>query len=329
MRAVGCILRDRDSQVRVVGCILRDRDSQVRAVGCILRDRDSQVRAAVKASCVVLTGSGTSLAPGTQVDSVGDGQAVSTAASKYVFNSKADDDASTKSSSEHMTVLSDTTEHLTPCNDVIIVAAAHGDTSIDGSASSGSSKRNESPVVAPTAIVIPPTAHVPTAATDLKANGVVLHQNEMTDLESDGDAVDSCHIKQNGVLPFSPHPPISPKPERRVSPRDKRDAVTVSHQQPDAIVTNGDLKKMTENVESLTPDDKCVNHEVEHVCDANGEVAPLELTNTSRTAPVTTEEEMACKVGTNLKIITCIVSVLLCVCVCMCAYVHACMCAYL
>ena len=41
MRAVGCILRDRDSQVRVVGC----RDSQVRVVGCILRDRDSQVRA--------------------------------------------------------------------------------------------------------------------------------------------------------------------------------------------------------------------------------------------------------------------------------------------
>ena len=222
-----------------------------------------------------VAGSGTSLAPAHQTDSIGQ----VTSASKYVLNSKAGDDTSTKS---------DATEPPTSNSDIVIVAAAHGHTSVDSSTSSGTSNEHKgAAVIAPTAIVATPSPRIPT---DIKTNGLVLHQNEAADDIS--DAVDSCQVavKQNGVLPFLPHPPSSPKPDKRFSPRDKpQDTVVVS--QPVAIVTNGALKTNSNNVEH------CVRQDTGHVCDGHGEVGPLELRNTARTAPVMTPEESACKVG--------------------------------
>ena len=238
----------------------------------------------------VVAGSGTSLP--TQTDSLGSRQAVSTAASKYVLNSKASDDASTKSS-EH------TTETAEQNNDCIIVAAAHGDTSTNGGSSSGSSNHNDGvAVVAPTAVVTAQSC-TPTRVTDLKSNGFVVHNDDCSEVEMNGDLVDSSSdvIKQNGVPHLAPHPPTSPKPERRFSPRDKRDVTIVSDHIPVAIVTNGASKTVTDNVDGFTPGDECVNHEAGHVGDGSGEVAPLELTNTMRTAPVIAREETTCKVG--------------------------------
>ena len=222
-----------------------------------------------------VAGSGTSLAPAHQTDSVGQ----VTSASKYVLNSKAGDDTSSKS---------DATEPPTSNSDIVIVAAAHGHTSGDSSASSGTSSEHKgAAVVAPTAVVATPSPWIPT---DIKANGLVLHQNEATDDTS--DAVDSCHVtvKQNGVLPFLPRPPSSPKPDKCPSPRDKQqDTVVLS--QPVAIVTNGALKTNSNN------GDHCVRQDDGHVCDGHREVEPLELRNTARTAPVMTPEESASKVG--------------------------------
>ena len=207
---------------------------------------------------------------------------MSTAASKYVLNSKASDDASTKS-------LEHTTETTEKNNDCIIVAAAHGDTSTNGGSSSGSSNHNDG-----VAVVIAQTC-TPVRATDLKLNGFVVHTDECAETETNGDSVDSSSdvIKQNGVPHFAPHPPTSPKSERRFSPRDKRDVTIVSDHIPVAIVTNGASK----TVDNLTPGDECINHEAGHVCDGSGEVAPLELINTTRIPPVISQEETAYKVG--------------------------------
>ena len=234
----------------------------------------------------VVAGSGTSLP--NQTDSLGSRQAVSTAASKYVLNSKASDDASTKSS-EHAT------EPVEQNNDCIIIAAAHGGTSTDGGSSSGSSNHNDGvAVVAPTAVVIMQSC-TPTRVTDLKSNGFVVHNDDCVETETNGDSVDSSSdvIKQNGVPHFAPHPPTSPKPEQRFSPRDKRDVTTVSEHEPVAIVTNG----ASNTVDNLIPGDQCINHEVGRVHGGSGEVAPLVLTNTTRTAPVVAQEETTCKVG--------------------------------
>ena len=229
-----------------------------------------------------------------------------------MLNSKASDDASTRSSEHTTAVSSETTEHpehttetkssehtietAEQNNDIIIVAAAHGDTSADGGSSSGSSYHDSAAVVAPTAVV---TTCTSARVTDLKSNGFVIHNDQCAETGTDGESVDSCSdvIKQNGVPHFAPHPPTSPKPERRFSPRDKRDVTTVFDNNPVAVVTNGALNAVTDNVDGFTPGDECVNHEGGHVRDGSGEVAPLELTNTMRTPPLISQEETTCKVG--------------------------------